>query len=131
MSGGREAAAEAVQWLQEAREELGAARRLLDAEDVAPRIACFHAHLAAEKALKALLVSADVRFPRTHDLVALEGLIQLSMRVFDPDDLDVLNPWSMQGRYPADIGEVSAEATTTVVTAAERVVQAVAGALGP
>jgi HEPN domain-containing protein len=41
--------------------------------EVPGRLACFHAHLAAEKALKALIV-VGVRFPRIHDLVALGRL---------------------------------------------------------
>lgn len=55
---------------------------MLDREDVAPRLACFHAQQAAEKkALKALLIFGNTEPPRTHDLVVLRRLL--------PEDLDV------------------------------------------
>ena len=57
-------AAEALRWLDQADEELLAARRLAGEADLPARIACFLAHLAAEKALKAYLISRSVPFPR-------------------------------------------------------------------
>ncbi|MEW6400091.1 MAG: HEPN domain-containing protein [Bacillota bacterium] len=60
--------AEVRRWLTYAQEDLTAARRLAHDEDVAPRQACWLAQQAAEKALKAALCSAQVDFPRTHNL---------------------------------------------------------------
>ena len=49
-------AAEARRWLGEADEELRIARYLSEDDTLPARAACFHAHLAAEKALKAALI---------------------------------------------------------------------------
>ncbi len=45
------------------------------------------------------------------------------------DDLDLLNPWAVEGRYPANLAEVAAERMAEVVEAASRVVTAVQYAL--
>ncbi len=65
-------------------------------------IVCFHSHQAAEKALKAALLSAGRVPDRTHDLtvllVALAGISGL------PPDLDesceVLSDFGVSPRYP-------------------------------
>lgn len=63
--------AEADRWQREADEEFSAAEVLALRDDVPGRAAGFHAHLAAEKALKALLIRRDVVVRRIHDLVEL------------------------------------------------------------
>jgi hypothetical protein len=77
-----------------------------DDPDLAPRIACFLCHLAAEKALKACLIV------RGHPLRKLHDLIELRARPpaepgsgFDPADLRVLNTWLVEGRYPTELDE--------------------------
>jgi HEPN domain-containing protein len=104
MTAGDETPYEAARWFKEAEEELNTTLYLEKGEGIPLRSACFHAHLAAEKALKALLVSQEVDFPRTHDLVRLESM-SLTDAQIDPDDLDLLDPWSMHGRYPGDLPE--------------------------
>ena len=119
---------EASRWLREAGEELGVARYLADGEGVPARAACFHAHLAAEKALKALVLHAGGGFPRIHDLVQLEAMLALDQRpLVSSDDLDLLNPWAVEVRYPADLAEAAAERVSEVVEAASRVVSAAEG----
>ncbi len=63
--------AEPGEWMGFAEADLAAAVRLIGGPDLPPRLACFHAQQAAEKALKATLVWAGTPVPRTHDLVAL------------------------------------------------------------
>ncbi len=46
-----------------AHEELDVAEHLVAGPDVRPRVACFHAQQAAEKALKAALMHDAIRFP--------------------------------------------------------------------
>ncbi|MGH8910447.1 MAG: HEPN domain-containing protein [Egibacteraceae bacterium] len=48
---------------------------LSDEEDLPAWGTCFHAQQAAEKAIKALLVRADLDPPKTHNLVTLRGLL--------------------------------------------------------
>ncbi|HET9254289.1 MAG TPA: hypothetical protein VFO16_03680 [Pseudonocardiaceae bacterium] len=40
------------------------------------------------------------------------------------EDIDVLVPWNIAGRYPADIGDPGPETAASVVDAAGRVVEA-------
>jgi HEPN domain-containing protein len=72
------------------------------------RIAGFLAQQAAEKALKAGLFAASIAVPRIH------GLNQLLARYpsvgapdVDLDDLDLLDPWVIDGRYAADTRPIS------------------------
>jgi hypothetical protein len=44
---------------------------------------------------------------------------------FDDRDLDLLNPWPIDGRYPADLIDADVEVVHDVIAAAERVVAAV------
>ncbi|MBO8169606.1 MAG: HEPN domain-containing protein [Thermoanaerobacteraceae bacterium] len=59
-------------WLEYADEDLKAAEELIKVQLY--NSACFHAHQAAEKSLKAFLVKNKVNPPRIHKLV---GLIRL------------------------------------------------------
>lgn len=66
MSDNRPADSPADRWYRLAKEDLAAAQAMLHAEDVAPRIACFLAQQAAEKALKiadALLTKDSLALP--------------------------------------------------------------------
>ena len=72
--------AEARRWLGQASEDLVAARRIAEDPELAARLACFLAHLAAEKALKALLIDNGVAFRKIHDLVELHLLLPSSSR---------------------------------------------------
>jgi HEPN domain-containing protein len=86
-----------------ARDDDFAARSLLPVEDVADAILGFHAQQAVEKSLKAVLASADVQFPYTHDL---DGLIELcrghGLEIPDAlEDADQLSPYGVRMRYGA------------------------------
>lgn len=99
--------AEPSEWLKFAEDDLAAARRLIGDPTLPPRLACFHAQQAAEKALKAVLVAAGTPIPRTHDLLALTLLIPHQLRIdLESADLSLLDPWAVDARYPADIPEV-------------------------
>ncbi|MGI8663818.1 MAG: HEPN domain-containing protein [Acidimicrobiales bacterium] len=117
--------AEADRWQQEADEELQAALVIAAHREIPGRVAGFHAHLAAEKALKALLIRRGVVLRRIHDLVELQRLLPADDGArFVVDDLEMLNPWTIDGRYPADVGEASVVEITAAVDAAARVVEA-------
>jgi len=96
---------EARRWLADAFRTLASARHQLTGEDLPEGIACFLAHLAAEKALKAVLIALHHRFQKVHDLVELQRPIVaagLSMQV-TAQDLKRLNPWAIDGRYLEDV----------------------------
>jgi len=102
--------AEPDEWLRFAEADLAAALLLIDDRELPPRIACFHAQQAAEKALKAAIVASGTPIPRVHDLLALVGLA--SDRVTSglaSLDLSALHPWAVDARYPGDLPDVSHE----------------------
>ncbi len=121
-----DARAEARRWLGEADEELLVATVLSDSERVPARAACFHAHLAAEKTIKALLVLRGVLLPRSHDLIRLAQLLPSGDRArFDLEDLAELNPWTIEGRYPADLGDIGSAGVGDLLDRARRIVESV------
>lgn len=115
--------AEARRWEREASEELRAAQVIAEHGEIPDRVAGFHAHLAAEKAMKALLIRNGVVLRRIHDLVELQRLLPTSDGgEFDLADLELLNPWTIDGRYPADIGDAPPGEIAAAVEAAGRIV---------
>ena len=62
-----------LEWLNHARSDLGFAES--DVPDGLPEMNCFHAQQAAEKALKAVLISLGTTFDFTHDLSYLAELV--------------------------------------------------------
>jgi len=80
---------------QQAFDKLAEDRKLHDS------LAGFHAQQSVEKALKAVLAHAAVRFRRTHDIVELLDLLEDAG--IDPPPhaahLDELNPYAVEMRY--------------------------------
>jgi len=66
---------EARRWMAHASEDWATAKELSRDRDAPPRIACFLAHLAAEKAIKAWLISLDTPFRKVHDLAELRAML--------------------------------------------------------
>lgn len=113
----------ARQWLRFAKEDLAAARAFLERADIAPRVPCFLAQQAAEKAIKSRLIQRAVPFPRVHDLEQLWHLLpdDLQQRI-DFDPLAELSTWVIEGRYPGDLPEASPAQAKQAVAAAARIV---------
>lgn len=116
----------AQRWFALAEEDPAAAQILIADGSAALRIAGFLAQQAAEKALKAGLFAASIAAPRIH------GLNQLLARypsgrtpVVDPDDLDLLDPWVIDGRYAADLPDLGLSEADELLLAARRVTDAV------
>lgn len=116
----------ASRWRREASEELRAAELVAAHDEVPDRVAGFHAHLAAEKAIKSLLIERGIEMPRIHDLVGLHRLLpETDQRRFEAADLEVLNPWTIEGRYPADLPDVDDSVLDETLAAARRILDAV------
>lgn len=110
-------------WLDEAEAELVVIAVLRGDARVPARVVCFHAHLAAEKALKATVVRRSVTLQRTHDLARLLQLLPVEdADRFELADLILLNPWSIAGRYPADIDDPDGDELDLIAAAAGRTV---------
>ncbi len=89
------------------------------------RLAAFLAHLAVEKAMKGALIARGIAIRKIHDLVELQSsLIPEDAATVSSDDVDVLVPWNIAGRYPADLGDADMETAASTVDAAGRIVDA-------
>lgn len=83
----------------------------------------FHAQQAAEKALKAVLVSLRLEVPRTHDLSRLLAecaALEAGFAVL-ADDCALLTPHAVAIRYPGEDPQVGREESLAAVAAGKRV----------
>lgn len=87
-------------WLEHARSDLKIAQASIP--DAYLEDLCYHAQQCSEKALKALLVLRQVKFPYTHDLSELLTILGNSGLII-PEDLKAvaeLTPYAVESRYP-------------------------------
>ena len=113
----------AERWFRLAEQDLEAAKVLLADGSSAMRIVAFLAQQAAEKALKAGIISVGLHPPHVHGLRQLYGTLashapDLAVEI---EDLDLLDPWVIDGRYAADLPDVSTTEASDLLGAAERV----------
>lgn len=90
----------AEDWLRHARSDLELAC-IDQPEGVLLESLCFHAQQASEKALKAVFVSFETAYPRTHNIRTL--LDQLSESTDIPQDVEEsagLTDYAVESRYP-------------------------------
>ena len=117
------AAGSAADWLRRAKSDLtlaGVKRPpLVMLEDL-----CFHAQQAAEKALKALLVSGGADVPRTHNIRTLLDIVAVKCSI--PNRIQhasILTEYAVSGRYPGEIEPITEEDYTEALSLATSVVQ--------
>jgi HEPN domain-containing protein len=71
---------------------------------------CFHAQQAAEKAIKAVLVSLGIDFPKSHNIEFLLTLLPVHVsRVAVLDQASQLTTFATFFRYPGDREDISFE----------------------
>lgn len=94
--------------MRHARSDLAVAR-MTEAEAIAPEILAFHAQLAVEKALKALLVMRQVEFPHIHVIGTLLNLCQQAGLHISGDLFEAasLTRYAVGTRYPGEEEPVS------------------------
>lgn len=81
--------------------------------------------------MKAWLIFLGIPFRKVHDLAELLALLPAeAARQIDVDDLILLNPWTILGRYPDDVNEATVGEGETSVAAAGRVLNAVSRPVG-
>ncbi|WHZ21913.1 MAG: hypothetical protein OJF47_001025 [Nitrospira sp.] len=110
-------------WLRKADHDLLNIQNNLAANEIPWDTVCFHAQQAAEKVLKAFLVSRGRDLSKTHDLVALlaqcvecdAGLAGLE------SDCRKLTSYGVSARYPDDLFEPGESDGRDVVAAAYRI----------
>ncbi len=116
---------EARRWLALAKQDLQGARTLHQ-DDLPGRQSCLSAQMAAEKALKAVLIDAEVPFRKLHELGPLVELLPANVKSrFDRDELERLTPWALDGRYSEEHVESSFANTTDMIDIAQSTIDAV------
>lgn len=90
-----------LEWIAKAEEDAAAAEWLAEAPTSSPAPIGFHCQQCVEKYFKAILLERDIAVDRTHDLTvlanaAVAGCPQIALAL---DDLQVLQPFSVQARY--------------------------------
>jgi len=110
-------------WLKRAKSNLGIAKAGKVFEDILYEDLCFDCEQAVEKALKAMLVSIDVSFPRTHSIGHLIELIE-EQNIVVPDEIkdsSSLTAYAVSTRYPGDFEPVDEEEYQETLETAEKV----------
>jgi HEPN domain-containing protein len=98
----------ARRWLRFAQDDLNVAESAVASGDFAPHIGCYHAQQCGEKALKAILVFLQIRFPFRHDLDEARDLIPPGWDVVTAHpSLGSLSQWATVGRYPGNWPEAT------------------------
>lgn len=110
------------EWLRRARSNLLRAKAHVPGvylEDL-----CFDAQQAAEKALKAVLIKREVRFPYVHDLANLLTLLGQAGEEIPPEVREAgrLSRFAVVARYPGAAEPVTDEEYHRAVAIAETVV---------
>jgi HEPN domain-containing protein len=109
------------EWINRAQSNLSQARGGIHLPQVYLEDLCFQAQQAAEKALKAVLIQQDIRFPYTHDLATLLSLLARMGRTIPDPVLAAarLSDYAVSARYPGFSEPVSREEYDEAVTIAE------------
>jgi HEPN domain-containing protein len=118
-------------WITKADSDLLNIRNNLAAERVPWDTVCFHAQQAAEKMLKAFLVSLGLTAPRTHDLIVLLAEMveeEASMAAWE-GDCRLLTPYAVMLRYPGACDAVSEGEARQAAAAAQRISEGVRAAI--
>ena len=112
----------AEDWLRYAKSDLELAR-IEKPEGVLLENLCFHAQQAAEKTLKAVLISLEIDFPRTHNIRTLLDLLPEGVDI--PQEVEegaILTDYAVESRYPMNSEPVDDEEYRQVLGLAETVV---------
>ena len=117
------------EWLNRARSNLALAKKC--APDVYVEDLCFEAQQAAEKSIKAVMISRGIDFPYVHNLALLLLLLEESGESF-PDAVRRaarLTPYAVDTRYPGIERLVSEHEYREAIAIAEAVVRWAEGRL--
>lgn len=118
--------------LHKAAEDLNTVRRMVAVDGFPIEIVGFHAQQCCEKAFKAVLARSVVRYPFTHDLIALVDLLRDSgMSLPDlAEEAPTLTPFAVVYRYE-DLDLDDAPATDWIVGVATAVHSWAVGVVEP
>lgn len=90
------------EWMDHAESDLRLARLAASDPSIRRELGCFHAQQAAEKAIKALLLSLKIEFPPTHDIEILLRLAEDRLPGVPETvrNAGLLRPYAVETRYP-------------------------------
>jgi HEPN domain-containing protein len=112
----------ARKWLRYAEADLAVARSPLP-EDALLELWGFHAQQAAEKAIKAVLISLQLEFPRSHNIEFLIGLLPPTVAQTDAlAEAHILTAYATVYRYPGEVEAVIEDEYQRLLAIAEQVV---------
>ena len=119
-------------WLAKARIDLLACVSLSGESAELWEAVAFHAQQTVEKALKAVLVSHQVEFPKTHDIERLLDLVagcdpELAQAAADAAEL---TPFGVEYRYPGEYPSVSRASAAAALASARHVYEEAARRIG-
>ncbi|MBI2335077.1 HEPN domain-containing protein [Candidatus Daviesbacteria bacterium] len=111
-------------WFKQAEEDLLWAKASL--KERIWRGACFAAQQSAEKALKAFLISKEVRVAKIHDLVTLnQRCFNLEPRFSEIEEAcNILSPYYLSSRYP-DVAQFEEYSENQTKNAADQAIKIV------
>lgn len=95
---------EALKWVEYAEEDLILAKSALRRSKPLTIGSCFHSQQCAEKYFKAIMISQNIEFPKTHDLLILNTLCTKAGIItgFMKEDLGRLSGYAVHTRYPGN-----------------------------
>lgn len=120
----RDLARQVRQWIEKAEHDLCNAEHTLTIRDEECPFdtVCFHAQQCVEKYLKGWLTFKRLDAPRSHDLVVLLNLaISAGLRGPNPQDVQPLNRYTIEARYPGDWDPIDRPEAEQAVATAQRV----------
>ncbi len=109
-------------WLRHAKSDLELAR-IEKPEGVLLESLCFHTQQAAEKALKAALIFAEIDHPKTHNIRTLLDLFPGNIDI--PNNIEesaILTDYAVEFRYPGNTESVDEDEYRQAIRLAEAVV---------
>ncbi len=116
-----------LEWARKAERDYAAIALHQQTEDPDFDIIRFHAQQCIEKYLKAWLQEANIPYPRSHDLLALLGLIVSTVPSWQTwqSDFSVIAPYAVEFRYPGKSATAeNAEHATQICTDVRQAVRA-------
>ncbi len=113
-----------AQWLIHAESDLKLARLGAADPSILREQVCFHAQQAAEKALKAILLSRKIDFPYSHDIKGLLRIAETNGILIPPVVLQAsyLTPYAVEARYPGDWTELTESDVNEALQIAEQTI---------
>jgi len=112
-----------VEWLRRAKSNLERARAGKASEEVLYEDLCFDCQQSAEKAIKALLISIDKKFPWEHSIARLLELVsEAGIKI--PEEIEKaidLTDYAVETRYPGGREPVTEEEYKEALKIAEGV----------